>query len=254
MSKITIPGPESNDGMKSKRPRRKGTTSISTPRWLGYAAAVAATAALGHAETAAAAITVVPENRLFNGIAGSFVMGTFALGSGGAHFKLQFVRSYGRSFPSGPPGYGAAAANVSGGASMRGLHGTNPVNQYVTRLGVGDRIATGGFINGGANIEAFFGNLNSQWGNSGTGYIGFKFTDAGGSETGWAELTVSGEPDNAFTLDEYAFGTAGEQLTAGQIVEAVPEPGSLALLAVGGAGLLAWRQRRATARDADLPA
>ena len=57
------------------------------------------------------------------------------------------------------------------------------------------------------------------------------------------KITVSGQPVNSFTLDEYAYDTAGESLTAGQ----VPEPGSLAWLALGGAGLLAWRQRQCQA-------
>ena len=57
---------------------------------------------------------------------------------------------------------------------------------------------------------------------------------------------MAGTPNNNYILDAYAFGTAGESLTAGE----VPEPGSLGRLARGGAGLLGWRQGRAAARVA----
>ena len=52
-------------------------------------------------------------------------------------------------------------------------------------------------------------------------------------------------------LVDYAWGDLGDQVRTGQTssagdqVEAIPDQGSLGLLALGGAGLMAWRKRRA---------
>ena len=59
-------------------------------------------------------------------------------------------------------------------------------------------------------------------------------------EFGWARITMDGTIANTFTLVDYAWGDPGQQIATGQI----PEPGSLALLAIGAAGLLAWRRQR----------
>ncbi len=62
---------------------------------------------------------------------------------------------------------------------------------------------------------------------------------------------MDGAPENSFTLIDYAFGDVGDRITAGQTsISNVPETGgSLALLAIGAAGLVAWRARRSQAAD-----
>jgi MYXO-CTERM domain-containing protein len=55
--------------------------------------------------------------------------------------------------------------------------------------------------------------------------------------------------DHDFLLVDYAYADPGEPIRAGQTAsnEMVPEEGSLGWLALGAAGLLAWRKRRSRA-------
>ena len=83
---------------------------------------------------------------------------------------------------------------------------------------------------------------HSKFESPGTGFIGFRFNGGAGTAYGWARVTMEARRANAFTIVDYAWADSGTSITAGQT--AVPEPGSLGLLALGGAGLLAWRRRR----------
>lgn len=85
----------------------------------------------------------------------------------------------------------------------------------------------------------------------GYGFIGFVFSQNGqGSQHGWARIQKSGPPYYRFRLLDYAWADPGDTIKTGQrsslgkTVDVVPESGSIGLLALGAAGLLAWRQRR----------
>jgi MYXO-CTERM domain-containing protein len=84
------------------------------------------------------------------------------------------------------------------------------------------------------------------WHDRGTGYVGFRFNNGAGIQYGWARVTMSGEPDNAFIVRGYAYADPGEPIRAGQRSsdEQAPNQSSLGWLALGAAGLLAWRRRR----------
>lgn len=91
------------------------------------------------------------------------------------------------------------------------------------------------------------GPLSGQWASGGTGFLGFRFTDANGqTDFGW--MRISFDPTNftnqlnAAVVIDWAYNNAGGPIAAGQI----PEPSSiaLALLGAGAIGLALWRQRR----------
>ena len=92
------------------------------------------------------------------------------------------------------------------------------------------------------------GYSNSQWLAAGIGYIGFSFDLGNCTQYGWAEVDMDGVPGNTATFLRYAYGDVGDDLFAGMgPVIGAAEPGSLGLLALGSAGLLAWRRRRTAA-------
>jgi hypothetical protein len=110
---------------------------------------------------------------------------------------------------------------------------------------------------------AQFGFMNNatagDWVPAGTGYMGIQFTEAGvnggNPMYGWVEISkaTDGEPPRGgptgITFVDWAYDNTGAAINAGQTV--VPEPSSLALLAVGAIGL---SMRRAKLRRTESSA
>ena len=84
------------------------------------------------------------------------------------------------------------------------------------------------------------------WGGFPPGYVGFRFNNGAGIQYGWARVVFSGSDEHAFRVLAYAYADPGEPITAGQRPsdEQAPDEGSLGWLALGAAGLLAWRKSR----------
>jgi hypothetical protein len=95
------------------------------------------------------------------------------------------------------------------------------------------------------------GPYNGEWhSGDGEGYIGFKFNTGAGTQYGWVRMKIQRDPLVGMKVFDYAWADPGEPIKTGQTsssgdrIDVVPDQGSLALLAVGGAGLMAWRRRR----------
>jgi hypothetical protein len=88
------------------------------------------------------------------------------------------------------------------------------------------------------------------WAGLGKGYLGFEFNSHGADHFGWLALSIYGKFPTHLSVHvgEYAYDTvAGQTIDAGQTSSAVPEPGTLALLAFGAAGLAVLREKKRSA-------
>ena len=153
------------------------------------------------------------------------------------------------------------------GAAFAGRHNPCP---YRTQFVLASRLQYGAFISNKPFTTAHRGVLaiashdfcdpNFGWigrfDGLGVGYIGFKFNNGSGDQYGWVRIRMEGglNINQNFKLIDYAWGDVGDRIRAGQISsdemvpqesnDIVPEEGSLGGLALGAAGLLAWRKRR----------
>ncbi len=145
-------------------------------------------------------------------------------------------------------GGGAALFRIQGAAASNQVRGIAAgAYRYAERVAANALVSGGAFVNHNAGYFATLafanGFTNSQFLTPGIGFIGFRFNGGTGIEYGWARVNMtSGAPNNTFTLVDYAWANTGTPIRTGQT--AVPEPGSLGLLAVGAAGLVLWRRRR----------
>jgi hypothetical protein len=231
--------------------RRRRSRLIEKTRWAGYTAAAMATAVAGHEAAEAAVTHRDPDDILVKapvGTPATTYSGYNNIGQvlvdldndGADDFLFQHV--------------GSATSGLSGGAfmgptgarnnMMAGFFGLpeNGSYSYLYNLPVGATVSTGmpTFLPIFGTMAVGNGYYSSQFLNTGNAYLGLKFESAAGTHFGWMRVIMSGNPENSYTIAQWAYGMPGEPITVG----AVPEPGCLGLLAFGGAGLLAWRRRR----------
>ncbi len=239
--------------IKMQRSRRPKIKSIEHKRWAAYAtAALSGGFTFGVAESALAEVhySGLLKQDVPNGncsysypYGGWCSPGTLKLPLGdNGNIKLSHSKFY---YVYGTWWYyhgGSASLKVSApGAAIRG-------SGSISRLLPRDLIPAGPFAGGSGFLATYlFG--RGQFQAHGFGFIGFKFNTGAGDQYGWVRVRMNGYPNNSFAIVDYAYGDPGEVVQAGQKTsQSSPDLESLGGLALGAAGLLAWRRRRTNRR------
>ena len=231
--------------MKTQRKQQRGLNSIPTGRWTAYAAAAAAS---GFAATPTVEATIHYSgliNQRFTGDTTHF----FQLDQ--RSDLLSFKHSVHYYSISNKDGGSAYFHIFAAGASCNGFYtcAFNSDVASVSNLSPGQAISTRPFVPTGgvlASREGYGcgGGPRGQFRVAGAGFIGFKFNNGSGDQYGWARVEMQGYPKNKFKLIDYAYGDVGDRVKAGQKSSGhAPEMESLGGLAIGAAGLRAWRRR-----------
>ena len=246
--------------MKPERTHSRKPAAIPNSRWLAYATAGAASA-FTCANSAEATIH-------YSGGIGAFFgscegrSARFQLDQPGDSIRLRHSLEFGCTASYG----GFAHFGIFGlaGAGFAGFYcPSNPQAKSVSKLNRGELISRRSFLARNSGILArAFGSCGGQFDYGDLGFVGFKFNNGSGDQYGWVRLKFGGHfpIDNDFWLVDYAYADPNEPIRAGQTSsnEMVPEEMRhgprevLGALALGAAGLVAWRKSRSrTARLKD---
>ena len=229
--------------MKTNNRSRK-SPSIGKTRWAAYAAAGAATALGGSHSLEAAIHYSGPIRAVFKGFEQDIK--TFPLDQ--PDNVISFIKKLDEY---------AGVALYTECSCARAVRGFS--TRFASKLAFGDNVSAGAFINSLTSNWAVLSSNGHRgaWADPGVGFVGFRFQgSSGGVQYGWALVRMRGfDKHNNFQLLDYAFADPGEPIFAGQRSSDEQAPdhagvqGSLGGLALGAAGLLAWRKSRSrTAR------
>jgi hypothetical protein len=209
-------------------------------KWRIYAAATGAAMAMSTGAQASMIVSSGPVNFSVFAAPGNTSFGTFSI----EHHPL-IVRV--QNAPTNAAGFAAINNRTSSNFQFANL----PLTPFLKNYLAGQPISfTGGVPNGSVPFAALFSHNSSGSHGAfgpghGTGYIGFRDTS---EHFGYIKVQVlfngvPGYPDEV-NIVEYAYNQAAGSINAGQT--GVPEPGTsaLSLLALGAAGIAAWRRRR----------
>ncbi|HXA10284.1 MAG TPA: LPXTG cell wall anchor domain-containing protein [Chthoniobacterales bacterium] len=228
--------------MRTRKLREK-VVKVSGSHWVAYATASAATMFAG-SQSADAAIHY------------SGLLDVTMPGSGFHRVRLPLdqpgdsIAFEHRSSIFGFPDQWAGFRPVGrAGASFRGQGGLS--YSYVNKLQRGEFVSHGtSFTNAEQNsgFGELAGVISGYFDSRGIGFVGFAFDGGAGKQYGWARVFMSGfSRGNGLKVLDYAYADPGEPIQVGQTssdAQGTPALGSLGLLALGAAGLVAWRKRR----------
>jgi hypothetical protein len=229
--------------MEAHKKHRSKINSLATGRWTAYAAAAAASS---FAAAPSAEATIHYSGLLDAKIIGNRVL-RVPLGSAAGSFVI--IHSF------GPYGSTSRSGSVffslnAGSPSVNGFYIGRP-EASVSNLNRGDAMSARPFVpSGGVMASNFCGcshGRRGQFRDPGVGFVGFKFNNGAGDQYGWVRVRMFQGPWNQGKLVDFAYGDPGEQVVAGQKESNLsgPQLESLGGLALGAAGLLGWRRKRA---------
>jgi hypothetical protein len=206
------------------------TNSKHLTDWRLYAAAGAAALAAGSAADAAI-------------IYGTTANATHV--SSSAEVKSQFpIGNAHASAIHGTSGGESNFAILAGGQFFvegSGFRGFPLLDNFPLNAAIGGKIKSANAWVAGSSGGPRYGNFANNL----TGFAGLELSNG---DLGWLRLKVTSNGDggaDAIKAIDWAYNdTPGAPINAGQTSSAVPEPSALGLLAMGSAGVLAWRRRR----------
>jgi hypothetical protein len=115
-------------------------------------------------------------------------------------------------------------------------------------IGYVKALTAGNLIDSATAGPNFFGSMaygnvnpNAKFKNAPDAYVGLGFPSGSNYYYGWVRVGVN-NANGTFVVKDWAYDNSGAGIHAGSTQ--VPEPGTLGMLAAGGAGLLALRRRR----------
>jgi PEP-CTERM motif len=221
----------------SRDPRAKAVVGQS--RVTTYVTVSAAVLTL--ADRAKAVITHVPVNVHLQDTTTDGTSVDLDLHFGAVPHHLTF--SHGVFTSNAADGYAVTDSDFLGSPGVDGVAGFHPNNyNYMTKVPYNAAISAQTFLTAAQAAQFVYlasnaGFPNSQFTAAGIGFVGVKFNT---NQYGWVRVNMDGVPLNSFTVVDYAYAGPGEPIRAGQ----VPEPSSLAMLALGAIGIAQWRGAR----------
>jgi hypothetical protein len=232
--------------------RRINSLSISETRWLAYATAGVASA-FGLSSSAEAEIHY--SGNVFIKLAGN-AHASLPLSNGASLYfeNINFGDTFEQFF------FFLMKGVMSGSARGADEHYSRI---FLHNLRPRENVSAGMFysVTGNPNHGVLFTNWSDGEFAANTGrvrgFVGFGFNTGNGTQYGWARVqTGSGNNHRIHdVIKDYAWADVGEDIRIGQtsssgdMVHTVTDSGSVGLLALGAAGLVAWRKQRKQATE-----